>query len=339
MPPDALAADATHLSIDEAVAALDAGDEKEEQAAPEQAVAAEGTNTEAEPAAEDASEPETATDGEDAETEDAEEAEEAELPAIEPPRFWDAEAKARFNELPRDLQELVLAKETERDKVTSKALQDAAEKRKAADGEASKIAQINGVLDKLLPQAVETFKSRWEGVDWNAVIDQHGADQALKLRNQMEQEQGQLQQLQAAKSQAEQVQFAKFVEAETAKLPELCPDLVDPQKGNERRQELGKYLIQSGVPAESLRHMSALETSIAYKAHLFDKAQAEAKAKSLAPKPVPKPAAVQKPSVRATAAPSSGGSPQLARLKGLEAAFEKNPSKANLEALLEAQGT
>src|SRR6185312_5956402 len=119
-------------------------------------------------------------------------------------------------------------------------------------------------LDKLLPQAVETFKSRWEGVDWNAVIDQHGADQALKLRNQMEQEQGQLQQLQAAKSQAEQVQFAKFVEAETAKLPELCPDLVDPQKGSERRHELGKYLIQSGVPAESLRHMSALETSIAY---------------------------------------------------------------------------
>src|SRR6185312_7222939 len=117
MPPDALAADATHLSIDEAVAALDAGDEKEDQAAPEQAVAAEGPSTEAEPAAEDASEPET---------EDAEEAEEAELPAIEPPRFWDAEAKDRFRELPRDLQELVLAKETERDKATAKVIEEAA---------------------------------------------------------------------------------------------------------------------------------------------------------------------------------------------------------------------
>jgi len=339
MPPDALAADSGLLTIEEAVAALDAGDEKEEQAAPEKVVAAEGTNTEAVPAAEDANEPETATEGEDAETEDAEEAEEAELTAIEPPRFWDAEAKARFGELPRDLQELVLAKETERDKVTSKALQDAAEKRKAADGEASRIAQLNGVLDKLLPQAVETFKSRWEGVDWNAVIDQHGADQALKLRNQMEQEQGQVQQLQAAKAQAEQVQFAKFVEAETAKLTALCPDLTDPVKGNERRQELGKFLISTGVPPESLRHMSALETSIAYDAMRWRAAQADARAKLSAPKAPAKPAAAPKPTIRPTASPARSGSPQLARLHALETAFEKNPSKANLEALLEAQGT
>lgn len=338
MSTDAPAADSGIISIDQAVANLDAADKKDDQAAPEQA-AAEGTETEAEPAAEDAIEPETATDGEDAEPEDAEEAEEAELPAIEPPRFWDAEAKDRFRELPRDLQELVLAKETERDKATSKAIEEAALKRKAADGEASRIAQLNGVLDKLLPQAVETFKSRWEGVDWNAVIDQQGADQALKLRNQMEAEQAQLQQLQAAKSQAENVQFARFVEAETAKLPELCPDLAVPDQkvANERKQALGKFLISTGIPAESLRHMSALETSIAYDAMRWRQAQAEAKAKSSAPKPAPKSAAVPKPSIRATAAPAKGGSPQQQRIQTLE----RKPSLTIDEAveLLDLQGS
>lgn len=323
MPPDALAADSGIISIDEAVANLDAVDKEEERAAPDPVAAADEPNTEADPAAEDAIEPETATDGEEAETDDAEEAEEAELPAIEPPRFWDAAAKERFRELPRDLQELVLAKETEGNVAVSKKIEEAAIARKAAEGEASKIAQITGVLDKLLPQALETFKSRWEGVDWNAVIDQHGAEQALKLQNQMEQERGQVQQLQAAKVQAEQVQFAKFVEVESAKLPELCPDLVDPAKGNERKQALGKFLVSTGVPPESLRHMSALETSIAYDAMRWREAQAQAKAKSSAPKPVPKPAAVPKPTVRATAAPARGGSPNQARINVLN-------SKSNL---------
>lgn len=338
MPPDALAADSGIISIDEAVANLDAVDKEEEQAAPEKVAAAEEPNTEAEPAAEDASEPETETADETAETDDeTEEAEEAELPPIEPPRFWDAKAKDRFRELPRDLQELVLAKETEGNVAVSKKIEEAAVARKAAEAEASRISQLNGVLDKLVPQAEETFKSRWEGVDWNAVTDQYGADQALKLRFQFEQEQRQLQQLQAAKSQAEQVQFAKFVEAETAKLPELCPDLVDPVKGGERRQELGKYLISSGVPAESLRHMSALETSIAYKAHLYDKAQAEAKAKVSAPKPVPKPAAVQKPTIRNTAAPAKGGSPNQQRINQLQS--KPSLTTDELVELLDLQGT
>jgi hypothetical protein len=82
----------------------------------------------------------------------------------------------------------VLAKETERDKATAKN-GGGRLKRKAADGEASRIAQLNGVLDKLLPQAMETFKDRWENVDWDAVVDQRGAEEALKLKNQMETEQ------------------------------------------------------------------------------------------------------------------------------------------------------
>jgi hypothetical protein len=340
MPPDAPAADNVALTIAQATADLDAVERKENEA-PAQADAAstEEPNTEAEPAVEDAAEPETAIEGDNAETEDAEgEAEEAELPAIEPPRFWDAEAKKRFGELPPDLQELVLAKETERDKATAKSIEEAALKRKAAEGEASRIAQLNGVLDKLLPQAIETFKSRWQGVDWNAVVDQYGAEQALKLRNDFEREQGVVQQLQAAKDEAEQVQFSRFVEAETAKLPEMVPDLVDPKLGPERRAALGKFLIETGIPAENLKRISALETSIAYDAMRWRQAQAKAKVQAATPSTPAKTATPARPSVKPTAA-ANRGSPQIARIKALEAAYDKNPSVNNLEALLAAQGT
>ena len=337
MPPDAIAADSAFLSIDQAVANLDAAEIEREDEAPADAEQPEGPNTEAEPAAEAESEPETVTAEETAETEDGEAEGEPEQPAIEPPRFWDAEAKKRFSELPHGLQELVLAKETERDKATAKAIEEAALKRKAADGEASRIAQFNGVLDKLLPQAEETFKSRWENVDWNAVVDQYGAEQALKLRNDFEREQGQLQQLQAAKQEAMEFQRTRYVEAEEAKLPELCPDLVDPKHGSERRVALGKFLLSQGAQPEDLRNISALATSLAYDAMRFRQAQAKAKEQAAAPRtPARQPATQARPSVRPTAAPARAGSPQQARIQQLS----RKPSLTVDEAveLLDLQG-
>lgn len=316
MPPDAEAADTGILTIDQAVAQMDAADKEQEKAPAEAAAAPEPETPEAAPTAEEASEPETATDGETAE-EEPEEAETPQLPAINPPPFWDADAKTRFGELPRDLQELVLAKEAERDKATSTAMEKSAVSRKAAEAEASRIAQLNGVLDKLLPQAEQTLKSRWEGVDWNAVIDQQGAEAALKLQNQMRDEERVVQQLQVAKNEADQVQFVKFVEAETAKLPELAPDLADPKLGNERKQALGTFLISTGVPPTALRNMTANETAIAYDAMRWRNAQADAAKQAANPKPQLKPAAQpQRPSIKGTATPTSRN-PQSARLQTL----------------------
>lgn len=314
------------LTIEQAVGVLDAADKKEEQGTP----AVEATDTEAAPAVTTDVEPEAVIDGEPAELEDGDaEVEETELPAIEPPRFWTAEEKARFSELPPDLQKLVLAKETDRDKVTSASLQKSAEARKAADGEASKLAQHIGNLDKLLPTAIETFRSRWEGVDWNAVVDQYGADAALKLRNDFDREQGVIQQLQAAKDTAEQVQFSKFVETEQAKIPELCPDLVDPKLGQERKVALGKFLIDNDIPPDAIRHITAKQTSIAYDAMRWRDAQAKAKAAASAPRTQPKPAVQPKPSVRPTAAPGLRGSPNQQRI----AALSRKPSLTTDEAV------
>jgi hypothetical protein len=348
MTPDALAADTGILTIEQAAADLDAAEVGREVEAPSADKLTERErdenreNTEAEPAAEGASEPEAVTDGDDAETEDGTEEAAAELPAIEPPRFWDAEAKKRFGELPRDLQELVLTKETDRDKATAKAIEEAALRRKAADGEASRIAQLNGVLDKLLPQAQETFKDRWENVDWDAVVDQRGPIETLKLKNQMETERAQIQQLKFAKDQAEAATTQRFVAERFEHLKTACPDLADEKEGPDRQLKLVNFLTEQGVPAEAvIKRASAAELSIAYDAMRWRQAQASAKEQASAPKTQaqPKPAMPAKPSVKPTAAPARNGSPQSAKLRALESAFDKNPSKANLEALLDAQGT
>ena len=319
MTTDTPAPESGPITIDQAVGLLDAA-EKRDEAQPE--AAPEGRDTDAEPAATDASELETVADGDNAETEDGETEGEPEQSAIEPPRFWDAEAKERFRELPTDLQELVLAKETERDKATSRAIEEAALKRKAADGEASRSSQFNGLLDKLLPQAIETFRSRWDNVDWNAVVDQYGADQALKLKNQFESEQLQVQQLHAAKAQASQAQFGQYVQTEIAKLPEEAPDLADAKFGEQRRGELARFLVQEmtkrGMDTANINRLSAWESSIAYDAMRWRQAQAKAKDQSSAPRTQPNRTATSpKPSVRATAAPGRAGSPQQARIQQL----------------------
>lgn len=303
------------LSLSQLVASMDGAEPEREEAAPAiETPEKETQNTEVAPTTEESGEAETQTASEEAETEepDAET-----LPAIKPPPFWDAAAKERFGELPRDLQELVLAKEADRDRATSRAIQDAAEKRKAADGEASKLTHYMANLDKLIPQAVAQFRGKYDNVDWNQVIDTYGADQALKMQNDMRAEQAMIQQLYVAKEQATQVNFAKFVEAESAKLTELVPDLADPKLGLQRKAELGRFLLSAGVPADSIRNLSALETSIAYDAYQWRQAKANAKAQASAPPAKDKLAApAARQSVRPSAVPAQRN-PQSARIQTL----------------------
>lgn len=321
MPPDATAADTGFLSIDEAVANLDAADKREDEAPAVAAVAPSKTNTEAEPAAEVANEPETATDGENAETEDTGEADEANLSAIEPPRFWDAEAKARFNELPRDLQELVLSKETEHDRATATKFEEAAAARKAADAEASRLGAYTAKLDKLVPQAEQTFASRWgEGeIDWARVAREQGVETAFTLKTQHDQEKSSLETLKVAQQEIAAENTKKFISERLVKLQTTCPDLVDPKAGNDRQLELVKFWVGLGKNANQIINQADdVELSVLYDAMLMRQARAKAQQQSNAPRTQAKPAVAPKPSVRPTAAPGRAGSPQLARIQTLQ---------------------
>jgi hypothetical protein len=315
---DAPAADTGVLSIDQAVTALSAPPKKEKEPAAETVEAtpaSEETEIEADPTAENVAEPEEAIEDEsEAEQEESEsEVEEAQQTSLEPPRFWDAKQKELFRGLSKEAQETILAHEDLRSAATSRALQEATEKRKAADGEASRLAQLAGDLDKLLPQAKQRFKSRWEGVDWNAVIDQYGADQALKLKNEFEAEQTEIQQLEAAKVKVTLENTKRHVADRLVKLQTTCPDLVDTKEGPARQQQLVTYLSGLGVPSKVvIEAASDVELGIAYKAMLWD--QAQAKTAKLAQTQKTPPA--NRPAVRPTP-PSGHRSPNNARIQTL----------------------
>lgn len=315
------------LSIDQAVAALELP--RKEPEAPAEAAPAQ-TDSPAEPTAEDATGGETPTDGEaTAETPEAEA--EAEQPGVEPPKFWDADAKERFKALPPDVQEIIVRKEDERNAATARAMQENAEKKKAYDVEASKFQQLAATLDKQLPQAVDGLKfakdqytAKWANVDWNAVVDQYGADQALKLKNQHDSElawlndqSARIQQLQAVKDQADRENHQKFVAEEKSKLATIAPELTDPKHGQERLTKLGQFLVKEvqaagGNPAD-LDKITAWQTALAYDAMKWRNGQQTAKQLVNA---TPTAAPVRKTPAKPPAS-STPGSTQSARIDTL----------------------
>ena len=105
--------------------------------------------------------PET-TEGEEPEvviSEDDIEAEAAELPPIEPPISWTAEDKAKFAELPRELQETVGKREAEREKFVQSKAQEAAQAREAARTEAMAFAaQLKDEAVQHLTQYARQFE-------------------------------------------------------------------------------------------------------------------------------------------------------------------------------------
>lgn len=254
-------------------------------------------NSLADPMADDADGAETRTDGED-EAEEADQAEddESEPAPLKPPKFWDAEAKKRFGELPQDVQEIIVAKEDERNIATARALQEAAEKRKALDAEGVRLGQLMNGLDHLVPKAVAAFQHRWQNVDWNRMVSQHGPDHALKMRNQFEADHSHVQHLHAAKNEAHHLGFRNFVASEEAKLASLSPDLTHAKLGQSRRAALGKFLLELGVPAARIPYLTAHEAALAYDAMRWRngqstadtlvKAQAPAQARRTPAKPI-----------------------------------------------------
>lgn len=265
------------LSISEAVSALQSRPEPVEQQpaeTPEPEISAEST-------AEDAPEPQEAVEGE-------QQADpEAPVEATPAPAWWTAEQKARFADLPADVQQIIAATEGNREQATSKAKQEAAEARKRADAELAGVTELSKSLAEFLPKAVETFQSRWEGVDWAALPAQVGAEEAFRLKALFDQEQVTLRQVAVEKTKADELAHATFVKAEMERLAELAPPLVDPKDGPKLRSEVANYLMEGGIGADAIKYISASEMTVAWKAMQWDRAQAGLKARP-APQPAPK---------------------------------------------------
>jgi hypothetical protein len=337
MTPDATAPDNTTLSIERAVGLLGAEREKEDQP---DASGAEDASVAT--SAEDANGAETSENGDaspdsdtPAENDKTADTEDEGAPRLDPPRWWNKDAKARFAALSPELQAVVFAQEENRERVVQKAKQDAAEARKLADAHTAEMSQRLALLDRLAPDAAQLFAGRWANVDWSRLPDQVGAEEAFKLKAQYEKERDTLGALHAMQQAASEENFRTFVATESEKLKSVAPDLTDETHGPTRKQELGRFLLAQGFPADRIQHMSADEAAIAYDAMRWR--QAQSRAQALAQRQTrQQPAQPAKPPVKPTAAAA-----RASQTRGADDAARRLKATGRIDdaiALLNARG-
>lgn len=118
---------------------------------------------------EDSTESDMAPDEDRISQEDEEESEPAE-PTIVAPRSWNADEQTAFNNLPRDVQQIISTRETERDNVTKQTLNQTAENRKAYEAEVSRmqglqqqnLQNVNALAAMILPEIQQLRQTDWD---------------------------------------------------------------------------------------------------------------------------------------------------------------------------------
>ena len=331
---ESAASDTGPLDFNAAVSLLEANEEQEQTPeSPDEGAGDQEIDAETSSADDDAGEPEKP------ESEDVEEEQEQAETQLEAPLYWSKEAKAKFAELPPELQAVVLSQEGPREEVTAKVKAEAKAQIEAAQKEVESIQKLAVSLNAFLPQAVQTFQSRWGEAepDWDRVAEEQGTDVAFRLKTQHDKEKAYLAQLNESNRQAQEEAHKAFVQSEWKVLaelsPDLAPDVADAQKGYEKRESVTKYLVGQGIPVEAVRQISAREMVLAHKAMLWDQAQAQLKAKPATPKPTSPP---PKAAVRPAAAPVQTKTQQLATTASNR--FAQTRSVEDAIAFLEAKG-
>ena len=291
--------------------------------------AEEEISSEAEPTSEDdTSEAEQPGDGEDT---GEEEQPEAEADPIDAPNWWDAESKEKFAALPPELQEIVKVQEDKREAITQKFKQQATEAQRQYEAKAKELATLSDRANTVFEKAEEAFKSRWDGMTADVWQELFATDPttAVQLKFEYDTEQEQLRHVSEARRVAtEKAQEQHYAEQRT-RLQEIAPEL---SSNPQQLQSLGKYIVDSGIPAEAIASATADELNIVYKAMKYDQMQERAKAaKQTAiaspPKPTPQKSIAPAPG-RETSLP-----PQERHVAELKNRLAQTKSRDDLAAL------
>jgi hypothetical protein len=335
-----MSTDNAPLSIDQAVAAMvGPGDSQiSDDAAPAEAAdpvetdpaepddEAAGDQSEGDPAPDEADDPDAdpAIEGE----QDDEPESDPDQPVIAAPKSWDAAERAEFAKLPRAAQEIVAARETERDKAVSRAQSEAGEARKQVETQLAGVGEFKAKLDQAVTKAQTVFAGKWDGIDWLTFAREDQAAYTIAKAG-FDADQAELASIEATQAEAAEVQrkaedreFQSYLQAEREKLTTEAPDLVDPAEGPARIAKVAKYLLSKGVTSTQLENISAFELSLAYDGIRFREGQDALKTATTAktataPKPVPKaaPTKTATPSAAAPARPTQQRSVEQARAR------------------------
>lgn len=251
------------------------------------------------------------------------------------PTSWGAEAKEAFSKLPRDVQEIVSKRESEREKYVSAKAEEAAQERKKVES-LSKYAETE--LTKALQAGAAVIEAEFSGIDW-ARLQYESPTEFMRLDALRKQRAaalapvlGQLEQFRKAQEAEGQKQDAERREALkgefAATLPRVAAVLGEGFDKKKFAGDVADYLKSVNAPDDHAKGIThAYQVELIAKAMKYDamrKDAAAAEKKVAGAKPVMKPAA-------------AGGKSESGKVDAARKQLRNNPDSTDaLAALLDA---
>lgn len=278
---------------------------------------------------------------------ETEEADEADAPPIQPPRTWTKAEKEAFALLPREHQQAIVARESERDSYYQRGLKEAADKQRAADAQAKAAEQARQQYEAALPQLFQQFSAQFQNEfqdikTWDDVSKMQAEDPMRFQAWQVAREKGQALQQQAEQAQQRQQQEAtrrwvEYVNAETQAFTEKAPEFANPETAAKAQAQAREVLVEIGFGDDELAAMWEQGQPLSLRDHrvmllvrdAMKYRNAQKAAKTAARKPVPP---VQRPGT----APSRGEA-QAVDLKILNDKLTRSGRLEDAVALLSAR--
>jgi hypothetical protein len=194
--------------------------------------------------------------------ETTDEIEAAQAPPIEPPVSWTAEAKERWQTLPRETQDYIAQRESERERLLVQSRNEAKEQARTLDGERAKMEQARQQYETALPALLQTLQQSIAGEfpdiqsmadveklareDWARYI---AWDASQKKLNAVASEAKAAQERQLSDLQGKWNAFAAEQDAEFIK---AAPEFADKEKAAALQRAAVTYLKEIGYTEDEL---------------------------------------------------------------------------------------
>jgi hypothetical protein len=207
---------------------------------------------------------------------ETEEAEEAKDPPIERPKSWSKDEDAEWQSLPRNMQQKIVARESERDRGVVQSQQKAADAAKAAEAKAAAAEEVRQRYEAKLPEVMQGLTDH-NNREYADIKSQADLDTLIRAMNQlattdpvqaqqinayltgwqlhqqkMAATKAELDQSNQRKASKEQTDWADFITTNNAKAAERIPELADKDKSQALTNKAGDLLRSIGFTEDDL---------------------------------------------------------------------------------------
>ncbi len=184
---------------------------------------------------------------------------------IKPPRTWTKAEKEAFALLPREHQQAIVERESERDTYYQRGLQEAASKSKAAEAREQAAEQARQQYENALPALYQQFSAQFQSEfkdikSWDDVANMRQNDPMRFMAWQEAREKGNMlrQQTEAAQQrqqQEAQQRWVQFVNAETEAFTSKAPEFANPETASKAQAKALEVLVDTGFGKDELAAM------------------------------------------------------------------------------------